>query len=88
MRNITVDFRQLDEPEHGHAYLARTLALPDWYGANLDALYDCMTEAMPDTVLHLEHTEQAGAFGRAVLRVLRDAAAENHALTLLLRGGV
>ena len=83
MRSITVDFQQLVETGQGHAYLAQTLSLPDWYGANLDALYDCMTEPMPDTVLRLEHTNQASAFGCAVLRVLRDASSENHTLTLL-----
>lgn len=84
MRILTIDFRLLDAPESGHAYLAQTLALPSWYGRNLDALYDCLTDPMPDTVLQLQHTAQVGGFGSAVLRVLHDAAAENRALTLLL----
>ena len=76
MRILTIDFRLLDAPESGHAYLAQTLALPSWYGRNLDALYDCLTDPMPDTVLQLQHTAQAGDFGSAVLRVLHDAAAD------------
>ncbi len=28
--------------------LGRALALPQWYGANLDALYDCLTD-LPET---------------------------------------
>jgi RNAse (barnase) inhibitor barstar len=28
----------------GHDYLMQALDLPDYYGRNLDALYDCLTE--------------------------------------------
>ena len=30
--------------EEGHDYLMRALNLPDYYGRNLDALYDILTE--------------------------------------------
>lgn len=28
----------------GHDYLMKALNFPDYYGKNLDALYDCLTE--------------------------------------------
>jgi RNAse (barnase) inhibitor barstar len=36
-----------------HAALASGLALPDWYGANLDALWDSLTELAGPTALVL-----------------------------------
>ncbi|MBQ1781286.1 MAG: barstar family protein [Methanobrevibacter sp.] len=30
--------------KQGHDYLKEALNLPDYYGKNLDALYDCLTE--------------------------------------------
>lgn len=30
--------------ENGHDYLMEVLNLPDYYGKNLDALYDCLCE--------------------------------------------
>ena len=30
--------------EEGHDYLMEALSLPDYYGKNLDALYDCLCE--------------------------------------------
>jgi RNAse (barnase) inhibitor barstar len=30
--------------EDGHDYLMEVLNLPDYYGKNLDALYDCLCE--------------------------------------------
>ena len=30
--------------ERGHDYLMEALSLPDYYGKNLDALYDCLCE--------------------------------------------
>ncbi len=30
--------------KEGHDYLKKVLNFPDYYGKNLDALYDCLTE--------------------------------------------
>ena len=38
-----------------HTVLAEALALPDWYGRNLDALYDCLTELGQDTTVTFLH---------------------------------
>jgi RNAse (barnase) inhibitor barstar len=62
--------------------IGRAFAFPDWYGANLDALYDCLTDLpereVPGWVVVLEglpgeprlSTEQLAA----LLDVFRDAA--------------
>lgn len=37
--------------ERGHDYLMEVLDLPDYYGKNLDALYDCLCEINCDVEL-------------------------------------
>lgn len=37
--------------EEGHDYLMEVLNLPDYYGKNLDALYDCLCEMDEEIVL-------------------------------------
>ena len=44
MEFIIIDGRRMTSIEAAHAYLAKTLRLPDYYGCNLDALHDCLTD--------------------------------------------
>ena len=37
----------------GHDYLKEALNFPDYYGKNLDALYDCLTEIGVETKIKL-----------------------------------
>ena len=59
---------------------SRVFALPAFYGRNLDALYDVLTELPPCTLL-LEHTgclyDALGPYAEKLLGVFRDAAREN-----------
>jgi ribonuclease inhibitor len=48
MEFIIIDGRRMTTPEAAHAYLAKTLRLPDYYGRNLDALHDCLTDLSRD----------------------------------------
>lgn len=69
-----------------HAYLREALELPDYYGNNLDALFDCLTELGEPTVLRLTRAgalEDLGSYGRALLDTLRDAEEENPNLRLV-----
>ena len=44
MKIVVIDGRKMTDRETAHTYLKRKLALPDYYGRNLDALYDCLCE--------------------------------------------
>ena len=78
---LTLDGAVIPDRETLHTTLASLLRLPDYYGRNLDALYDCLTSLPEETSLVLEHPaalEQAlGGYARAFFRVLQDAAREN-----------
>ena len=66
-----IDCRELTSRAAAHDCFARVFALPAFYGRNLDALYDVLTE-LPSCTLLLEHT---GCLYDAL--VFRDAAREN-----------
>ena len=39
---IVLDAKRFKGRTRAHAYLKEALRLPDYYGKNLDALYDCL----------------------------------------------
>ena len=89
MRKITLDIEKMRSLPMLHKYLHTVLALPEYYGANLDALYDCLTEIAEPTelVVPKKVADEAylGWYGQQFLQVLQDAAAANDALTITLR---
>ena len=90
MRIIVLDGAEMLTREAAHNYLARRLALPDHYGRNLDALYDCLTEIGEETLAVLYRREvmaaALGDCGEALLQTLRDAAGENPRLLFAVDG--
>lgn len=64
-----------------HEMLAEQLAFPAWYGKNLDALYDCLTDITEDTEIVIfneealqDHLER---YAGQLMRTLKDASKEN-----------
>ncbi len=74
MRTIFLRAGFLCEEELAHEYLQEMLELPDYYGCNLDALYDCLTE-MSD--IEFAIFEQDSAYWRKVKKVFLQAAKAN-----------
>lgn len=76
MLHIILNGAALTTSEEMHHYLAKMLHFPAYYGKNLDALYDCLTDMVEETELILlnwdafDHTKRA-------LRVMMDSVAEN-----------
>ena len=70
-----------------HVIYTRARDLPEWYGRNLDALYDVLTERGEPLRLLVRNREALaaglGEYAEDLLRTLVDAAAENPALTLV-----
>ena len=80
-----IDCTNATSKEALHQYLKEVLHLPDYYGGNLDALFDCLTEIGSPTRLVLQHTQRLislGDYGEALLSTFRDAALENPNITL------
>ena len=66
-----------------HEYLARELAFPDYYGCNLDALYDCLGDIFVPTTIRIRRTWHQDAWFKAIAAVIRDAARKNPRLTVV-----
>ena len=86
---IVLDARCFKGRTRAHAYLKEALGLPDYYGKNLDALYDCLGDIAEETVIVvpdvIQKKEYLGDYGRTMLRVFKDAAAENPALQIKIK---
>ena len=85
MRTVTLDLSCMTSRAAAHLYLQKTLELPSYYGRNLDALYDCLTE-MDDCTILLKNTwglDALGGYGQLLFRVLSDAAEDNPRLLIL-----
>lgn len=86
MAEIVLDGLDLETMEEVHALFARALELPDWYGRNLDALFDCLTDLDRDVTVRLLRREaleaRLGRRGRALVSLLRRAAEENPRVAL------
>ncbi len=78
MDKIIINCANLSREEL-HQVIAEKLNFPSWYGNNLDALYDCLTDLEEDTHLVLQELHDA-AFRATVL----EASLNSSALTATL----
>lgn len=78
-RTVYLDARRLKERREAHTYLSKMLSLPSYYGNNLDALYDCITEMSGCSIkiLHIEEAGLSGTYGDRILKVLEEGAEQN-----------
>ena len=76
MLHIILNGAKLETKEAMHDYLAKMLHLPAYYGKNLDALHDCLTDIVEETELILLNWDSFDHTKRA-MRVMRDSAEEN-----------
>lgn len=86
MTELILDGLAVRSREELHDALAQGLHLPAYYGRNLDALFDCLTERREETCLRLRNAERL-PYGEKLLRVLRDAAEENPSLRVETEDG-
>ena len=78
---IKLDVSRMEKKAEAHAYLKEMLGFPAYYGNNLDALHDCLTELRDTRVCFVGSPEEDG-YAESILRVFRDAAEENPRLKL------
>ena len=81
---IVLDAKRFKGRTRAHAYLKEA-----YYGKNLDALYDCLGDIGEETVIVvpevIQKKEYLGDYGKTMLRVFKDAAEENEALTVIVK---
>lgn len=82
MNNITLKLDKFSEKNEIHNYLKKKMKFPDYYGGNLDALYDCLTDISSDTAIDIRY-DAGNDMQRAVLEVFSDAVAANTHLAII-----
>jgi len=87
MAELVLDGLEIEGLGDVHTLFARALELPEWYGRNLDALFDCLTDVGRDVTIRLLHRgeleRRLGYRGRALSALLHRAAEENPHVVLL-----
>lgn len=71
---VILDCGRMTDREAAHDCLKEVFGLPDYYGRNLDALYDCLSEggAYRVTLRDLSALTALGEYGIALLDTLRE----------------
>ena len=82
MRQVILDGSVITGRTMLHDAVSEQLQLPEWYGRNLDALYDCLGEVR-DTEIVLRCWPREGYLARA-MDLMLDAARENPGLRITI----
>lgn len=84
MKEIRLNGAKMTDKAKTHAYLQRKLNLPDYYGNNLDALWDCLsTDFSGKTIIILKTDliiENLGTYGEAIIKLFQKASQENECI--------
>ncbi|MBQ4164806.1 MAG: barstar family protein [Oscillospiraceae bacterium] len=87
MTEFVLNGAEITERKQIHEKLALGLSFPDWYGGNLDALYDCLTGITADTRVVLRDfdvlEERLGKYATSVKKVMKKAAEDNPKLSFV-----
>lgn len=75
--------------EKAHIYLKQVLRLPSYYGNNLDALYDCLTDIYDKQTImipkEITSPRYLGNYGKQMLLVFQEAAEKNKNLQIIIQ---
>ena len=81
MRKLEVDARLFTSKQELHSAMRAALGQENYWGSNLDALYDCLTMIFEPTRLVIKNWSYAvhylGEYAERLWRLLDDAAEEN-----------
>ena len=78
MKNVSLDAKKMLEKEKMHEYFAKKFDLPEYYGKNLDALFDCLCEINEPTLIKLKNENALdSATKESLIQLFRDVCSEN-----------
>ena len=78
MKSVILDAKKMLKKEKIHEYFVKKFDLPEYYGKNLDALFDCLCEINEPTLIKLKN-ENALDDGtkESLIQLFRDVCSEN-----------
>lgn len=83
---IDLDCSKMNIRENAHEYLADKFDFADYYGKNLDALYDSLTDICEHTMIKINVCnmvrDKCDEYLEKIIETIKDAAEENEYLEL------
>lgn len=83
---LMLDGQNLANRQQIHQEIARQLELPDYYGENLDALWDVLTEWSEPLEISVQNSSallhRLGEESAAILQLFQEAAEENAVISI------
>ena len=83
---VVIDGSKIADKATLHAFLKEQCKFPEYYGNNLDALYDVLTDRSEPLEIRLEYAAELKeilcGYGEAFIETLEDAAASNKNITV------
>ncbi len=81
MMKIRLDGEKMNTKERAHQYIKCKLNFPEYYGRNLDALWDMLSTYSDPIEIHFlnEYSliDELGDYGEDLIEVFKDAQREN-----------
>ena len=91
MKKLVIDGREELSRAELHEKISSALDFPEWYGKNLDALYDCLTDMCDEAVIEIVDFETLsechGKYANRLLRVILEACESNEKLHIKFKDG-
>jgi len=88
VRLVKLNGARMRSCKGAHAYIAKKLGFPSYYGNNLDALFDVLSTWGNPVVIKIKNTKQLrrnlGEYGQAMLHTFEEAAQSNRSLKLIM----
>lgn len=88
MEKIILDGTLMTSKTAAHKYIKEQLCFPDYYGENLDALWDLLSTMKREISIYLineaEMIENLGEYGRLLEGVFQDASYENDSICFVI----
>ncbi len=84
MDTVFIDCGPILEPQGLHDALSHAFSFPDYYGKNLDALYDCLTDIEEPTRLILLQFNDLAPWAHGFRAVFQDAIEANPLLQITM----
>lgn len=82
MKKITLNFENISNKEEMHKYLAEKFEFPDYYGKNLDALFECLTDIAEPTAVNIINA--INDYDEQIINVITSAEEENDNLAVFV----
>ena len=86
MKTVILDGNEIISMSDIHNLFAEELDFPQWYGKNLDALYDCLSDVTEEVEITIENSaelmENLGISFERLCALLNDVSEENENISV------